>query len=65
MTPLILINLAYRRLHIAYLRHRIAAAEFDCACIQAEMLTAPYRLIDTRIFITDMQAKAAALEARP
>lgn len=54
----------HRRMHAAYLRYLASEAEKDACVIQAESLTAPVRLAQTRAYITDLRNRAEALEAQ-
>lgn len=57
-----LLNLP-RRIHIAYLRWCLADEEATATNVQADMLSAPRRLIEIRSRITDLKTQLAGLEA--
>lgn len=51
------------RIRIAYLRWCLADEEATATNVQADMLSAPRRLIEIRSRITDLKAELAGLEA--
>lgn len=54
-----------KRAQAAYLRFRISEARKDLYVLQAELITTPFLIQDTRAYLASAIAKLQALETTP